>query len=162
MSERIQKLEYELNVLDDMANFGLLHDGDEPFDPFTSSEHARSSYATDAFSIPPLAYVDSDDSNEEITRVQKRPRRNNTCPAWYNILSQLYLLCAFLLFVGPLQELMPEISQAFKSSFLTILQGLGSLTFDILKGFGTSPTAIHHHINDHWCDTYAPMVAPIF
>ena len=80
----------------------------------------------------------------------------------HNILSQLYLLCAFLLFLGPLQELTLEMSHVFKSTFLNILQWIASLALDIFKVFGSSTITIFHHVNDRWYDIYAPMLAPIF
>ena len=145
LKERVFNLEMELEVLDDLADFNYLTEGDKMFNPF------------------PLAPDNIRDSAH--VRHPKRPKKigeTNEAPAWYNILQKLYLLCAFIFFVGPLQGLMIEMLQVFGSSVRDICQVVVSAHWDILQVFGSSTITLFSHVRQHWGSVYAPLLAPIF
>ena len=98
--DRLERLEWKLDLLEDYAHLGLLENNDYPF-PLRKDN------------------VDGEQFNsDEDDPTIKRAKLDNTTSGWYNTFQKLYFFCAFALLLGPLRGLMWELCNGFGSSFL--------------------------------------------
>ena len=98
--DRFERLEWELDLLEDNAHLGLLEINDYPY-PLRKDNVDGEQYSSD-----------------EDYPTNKRAKLDNTTSGWYKTFQKLYFFCAFALLLGPLRGLMWEMCNGFGSSFL--------------------------------------------